>query len=104
MSDDERLTCAQLAARIGSRFRGRPTHPDTVRDWMLHGLAGVLLPSQVDPVLRTTTWRDYLRWREKVARRREELREERLEAVKRTPAQRRRQEAARRELERQGVR
>lgn len=103
--DDLPLTCDQLAARLGVRFRGRPTLGKTVRGWMLDGLAGVRLESWLDPTRRVTTWRLYEGWRRKVAAARE-ARRERLRAACR-PADRgarKRAEEARRANEAAGAR
>ena len=98
------LTCAELARLVGSRRGGRPTDPETVRGWMLDGLAGVRLESWLDIATRKTTWAKYLAWKGKVERRKEELRQSRREAVRGDRGRQTRQRRARKELERAGAR
>lgn len=107
------LTMDQLAAALGSRRRdGRPTNVETCRKWCLHGRSGVKLRSWVDVYVRKTTWGDYLDFRERLCRVREETRKRRLDAVRETQAAgsgrdrgaRKRAADAKRRLEEMGAR
>lgn len=79
LDPDKLLSCTELAAMLGSRRAGRPTHPETIRGWMVRGLAGVLLWCEWDLGMRRTTWNHFLAFRSAVARAKEEQRRERLE-------------------------
>lgn len=100
---DTRLTCAQLARILGPRKGGRPTKPDTVRDWMLHGRQGIRLPSVLEVLVRVTTWGDYLDWLRRVGEARERERLRRKEAVQAVRTRSKRAERARQRLQEQGA-
>jgi hypothetical protein len=80
---DPPMTISELARRLGVRRASRQTAPNTVRWWCLQGIAGVVLDSWLEPHARMTSWGRYLAFVKKVARRKEEMREERLDAVRR---------------------
>lgn len=100
-----RLNCSELAAAIGPRRGGRPTDPETVRGWMIQGLSGVRLASELEGGIRMTTWADYEAFKVAIAAEKERQRAERAERRDHRPAAlRRRARAAKRELERMGAR
>src|SRR5262245_7590484 len=101
---DAPLSCAGLASCIGPRRQGRPTNPETVRAWMLQGVQGVLLASELSIGFRTTTWRKFLAFRQRVAEVKEERRQRLREAARGTQRGSRSQREAARWLEKMGAR
>lgn len=78
---DERLTTAELAARIGPRRRGVPTHPKTVWGWMRQGVRGVRLRHVDEVGVLLTTWEWYQAFKAEVAQARAAAKKQDLAAA-----------------------
>lgn len=106
MNDDDKLvSLRELAQRVGPRRNGKPTHPDTIREWCITGLPTVpiQLKSEFRGGIRLSCWTWFLAWSEAVAAfkagRKAALQAAVRPAAKQDRKAKKRQEAAQRELE-----
>lgn len=78
MDSKELLSLPELAERLPPGRRGRPRSPETLRDYALRGLKGVLLYSEIDCGIRKSSLWHYADFRRRVAEAHERQRQENI--------------------------
>jgi hypothetical protein len=68
LANEEVVTFAELARRVGHRRANRPTHVATIHRWRLVGLSGIRLAAAKQGGIWVTTIQAYQRWVDAITR------------------------------------